>query len=150
MSDQELLLQSWINMELSIRGNRILSDFSFNEVIVCNILLRYQKNGEVMTASELCEKMHLLKSQMNRLLAGMEERELISRTRSDADRRKVYVQLCEKGISLYEKEHKQILEILTAISKEMGVSQLKELAALMSKATDIAERTVAERTIAEK
>ena len=36
---QEQLLQSWINMSLVIRGNRMVSGLSFNEMIICRILL---------------------------------------------------------------------------------------------------------------
>lgn len=145
MNDQEELLQSWINMEFAIRGNRVLSELSFNEVVVCHSLLRAQKKGNWMTAAELCDEMQLLKSQMNRLLGDMEQRGLISRTRSDFDRRKIDVQLCEKGLELYQKEHSRILEILTELSEEMGEERLGELAALMNKATDIAERIIAQK-----
>lgn len=140
----ETLLQSWINMELSIRGNRVLSDFSFNEVVVCHLLLRYQKEGEPLTATELGEQMHLLKSQMNHLLTSMEQKGLIRRTRSESDHRKISISLCEKGKNMYEKEHRRILKILSNISEEMGEEQFLELAGLMHTATNIAERKINE------
>lgn len=146
MAEQNLenLLHAWMNMELSIRGNRILSDFSFNEMAICQILLRCENEGNAVTATELCNQMHLLKSQMNRLLSGMEEKGMITRVRSDSDRRKVYVQLDRRGASLYVFEHEQILDILDTLLQEMGQQKFSELTTLMQTATKIVERKINE------
>ena len=33
---QETLLLAWLEMTMSVRGNRFLSDFSLNEIMICN------------------------------------------------------------------------------------------------------------------
>ena len=72
---QEELLQSWMAMEVGIRGNRLLSDLSMNEMLICNIL--YQRRDDApVTATELCGQTKLLKSQMNHILNTMSVRAL--------------------------------------------------------------------------
>ena len=38
MDYKEELLYAWIKMSVSIRGNRILSERSFNESVICSML----------------------------------------------------------------------------------------------------------------
>ena len=58
---QEDLLYAWMEMSLHIRGNRILSDFSFNEILIYGLLSRRQKaNLPPMTANELGNYTRLL------------------------------------------------------------------------------------------
>lgn len=136
----ETMLQAWINMETSIRENRILSDASFNEMVICHILLREEPSGRQMTATDLGGEMHLLKSQMNRLLTGMEDKALIRRVRSDSDHRKVYIEICEAGRQCYEAEHERILQIMRLLSEEMGEEDFLTLGRLLYIATDIVKR----------
>lgn len=136
----ESLLQAWINMETSIRENRILSDASFNEMVICHILLREENSGRQMTATDLGAEMHLLKSQMNRLLTGMETKGLIRRVRSDTDRRKVYIEICAAGRRCYEIEHERILYIMSQLSEQMGEEDFLTLGRLLYDATDIVGR----------
>lgn len=140
----ERLLLSWLNMEMSIRGNRVLTDMSFNEMIVCNYLLRYQSRGERLTATDLCEQMHLLKSQMNSMIAGMETRGYVTRVRSDNDRRKSYVELTEAGEAEYRKEHQLIVKITQAIVDEIGEADVTQLIKMLDTATRIYHANVPE------
>lgn len=133
----ETLLQAWIKMETSIRENRILSDASFNEMVICHILLREESGGRQMTATDLGAEMHLLKSQMNRLLTGMETKGLIRRVRSDTDHRKVYIEICAAGRLRYETEHERILQLMYLLSEQMGEEDLLTLGRLLYTATDI-------------
>lgn len=133
----EMLLEAWIHMEMSIRGNRILSDYSFNEMVICHILIRSADDGRQLTATQLGQEMHLLKSQMNHLLTSMEENGYIRRVRSDTDRRKVYIEIREAGRQRYDAEHQRILQIMGALSDGMGESNFMTLGTLMGTATDI-------------
>ena len=95
---QEELLQSWIDMSLRIRGNRLVSGFSFNEIVICRILYTEQlQGGSPVTAADLCRRMQLLKSQINKILTSMEKRELIERVRSESDRRVVNIVILDEG-----------------------------------------------------
>lgn len=142
---QEDLLQAWINMELTIRGNRILSEFSFNEMVVCHLLAEKSRKQAPVTATELCSDMRLLKSQMNHLLTGMEKEGLIRRVRSSDDRRKVYIELCEKGSERYESEHARVLSIMDTLLVGMGEKKVYELTELMREATALAQRKIQEK-----
>ena len=57
---QEALLYAWMEMSVFIRGNRILADLSFNEVMICGMLSRRQADAP-LTATELGERTNLLK-----------------------------------------------------------------------------------------
>ena len=99
---QEQLLQSWINMSMVIRGNRLVSGLSFNEMIICRILYEKRNTGQqTTTATELCQQMQLLKSQINKLLTTMERNGLIERKRSENDRRNPCSYLRNRIIKLW-------------------------------------------------
>ena len=107
---QEDLLYAWMEMSVFIRGNRILADLSFNEVMICGMLSRRQADAP-LTATELGERTNLLKSQINHILTAMEQRGLVERTR--------------------------VMEILKAVYGEFGSEKTRELTAMLKKATSI-------------
>ena len=132
---QEQLLEAWMAMEVCIRGNRLLSEFSMNEMLVCNTLYnRMKTGGDPVTATELCRRTRLLKSQMNRLLSSMEYDGLIRRDRNPADKRESYVYLCEEALPRYLKEHEHVLNIVGAVCSALGEEDTRALAGLMHKA----------------
>ena len=62
---EEELLSAWMSMSLNIRGNRLLTSLSFNEIVVCSFLYRNMKEGEeLLTATDLCSQTKLLKSHL--------------------------------------------------------------------------------------
>ena len=122
-------------MEVCIRGNRLLSEFSMNEMLVCNTLYRrMESGGEPVTATELCRRTRLLKSQMNRLLSSMEYDGLIRRERNPDDKRESYVYLKEEALPRYLKEHAHVLNIVAAVCSALGKEDTQSLTALMHKA----------------
>ena len=135
---QEDLLYAWMEMSLHIRGNRILSDFSFNEILIYGLLSRRQKaNLPPMTATELGNYTRLLKSQINHILTSMEERGLIRRERSTQDKRVIYVHPLESALPRYEKEHEKVLNIVDCVFSSLGEEDAKTLTLLMRKATAV-------------
>lgn len=137
----ENLLQAWLNMEMSIRGNRVLYEMSFNEMIVCHILLRAHDAGQNMTATDLCNRMHLLKSQMNGMITSLESRGIVTRTPSESDHRKSYVQITEAGRAVYDSEHTRIVHIMRNILSEINEEDAERCANVMQTATRIYEET---------
>jgi len=65
-----------------------------------------------MTATELCCFTKMLKSQMNRTLNILEEKKLILRERSAADKRQVLILFNMENAQAYEKQHQDILKIV--------------------------------------
>ena len=138
---QEELLQSWIDMSLRIRGNRLVSGFSFNEIVICRILYRQQQQGgEPVTAADLCRSMQLLKSQINKILNDMEKQGLIERERSETDRRKMEIRLKPGAEQVYMQAHERILKIMAHVYQELGKEQSESLTALLHAAVQAIDR----------
>ena len=137
---EEQLLQAFLEMSAYIRGNRLLSNFSFNEIMICNLLYRCRQDGSLPpTATDITAYTKLLKSQVNHILTGMEEKGLISRKRSLEDKRIVYITLREEALPLYLREHEQVLRIMDVIYNTMGAEKVKNLTELVSQATTIVD-----------
>ena len=130
---QEQLLQAWLDMSLMIRGNRLITGFSLNEMVICRILYeRREQGGEAVTATELCRRMQLLKSQINKILTTMEKDGTIERVRSESDRRKIEIHLREEGLRRYVDEHERILQIIGHVRSRLGAAQADQLTRLMN------------------
>ncbi len=135
---QEELLYAWMQMSVCIRGNRILSALSFNEMMLCGMMHRRQSAGlSPLTATELGERMKLLKSQINHLLTGMEKNGVISRIRSTEDKRVIHVYLTDTGRELYEQEHARVMEIMSLIQRDLGNDDTRRLTELIVRATEL-------------
>ena len=135
VQEREELLQAWIDMSLRVRGNRLVSGLSFNEIVICRILYERKMKGEApVTAAELCRRMQLLKSQINKILTGMERRGLIERVRSESDRRKMELCLKPGAEKIYEQAHERILVIMGHVCSRMGADHAQQLTVLMREA----------------
>ena len=90
----ENLLSSWLAVTASVRNERMVRSLTFQEVFICNILSHAQKNNvKEITASVIVEQTGILKSQVNKILDTMEQKELIERLRSPHDKRYILIQL---------------------------------------------------------
>lgn len=135
---QEDLLYAWMEMSLQIRGNRLLSGFSFNEMMIYGLLHRRKAAGmPPMTATELGRYTNLLKSQINHILTGMERRGLIRRERATHDKRVIYVHPLEEALPRYQAQHEHVLQIVGDVSSALGEEDTIALTTLMRKATSI-------------
>lgn len=66
---EEEMLRSYINMSANIKENRLLSDLSFNEIMVMNLIVE-----EEMSFKELQNRLNILKSQLNRIINDLKIR----------------------------------------------------------------------------
>ncbi|MCH5275069.1 MAG: MarR family transcriptional regulator [Lachnospiraceae bacterium] len=121
----ERLLSAWLQLSVQIINERVVSDMPFNEALVCNLLSK--ANDSRLTATDLCEKTRILKSQMNRILNSLEEQGLIYRERSTADKRQVYVMLNKEKSGLYEREHTKNLQLVNRIIEKLGREKAESL-----------------------
>jgi len=138
---QEELLQSWIDMSLRIRGNRLVSGFSFNEIVICRILYMQQmQGGAPVTATDLCRRMQLLKSQINKILTSMEKRGLIERVRSENDHRKMEIRLKAGAAKGNVEAHERILQIMEYVCEHLGEEQSRQLTLLLHGAVEAIDR----------
>lgn len=139
----EELLSAWLRLSVIVSNDRLTSDMPYNEALICNILYGSYLNGntEGLTATELCHHSRILKSQMNRTLQSMEEKNLIKRQRSAADRRQVYISL-NSDCQLYQKQHAKILNLVDAVMKKLGEEQTDETIKILTNIANIADEVM--------
>lgn len=141
MQLNEILLGAWLRLSTSINNNRVVSEMSYNESLICNILYRNmtQHPGQDITATDLCNETKILKSQMNRILTQLEKKDLITRIRCEEDRRKLYVRLKTDASNAYLMQHEKILTILDAIINKIGESRTMETIHSLNEIAEVAE-----------
>lgn len=140
MTEQELLseelLEGWLAVSLSIINERLVSAMTFNESMVCNLLYRQEKKGGTpLTATDLCQKLRILKPQMNVILNHLERGGLVSRTRSSVDRRNIHIRLTELGTQVYEKAHQEILRLPQGLIERLGEEKIRRLVRMLKEVT---------------
>ena len=125
----EELLNAWLRVSTSIVNSRIVSELTYNETLVCNVLYRCRLEGRErpLTATDLCGMTNMLKSQMNRTLNLLEGRGLIIRQRSTEDKRQVFVFFNADRSEAYETQHSRILKLLDGIIEELGEEKAGEV-----------------------
>lgn len=141
MRDQnEELLRAWLHLSTTINNDRLTSELPYNEALLCNILYSNQQESpeRILTATDLCRRSHMLKSQMNRTLQSMEEKGIILRHRSETDRRQVYITL-NKTSDLYRRQHESILTLVNRIADKLGPEQVAAAIDLFTKISTTAE-----------
>ena len=133
----EELLAVWLRLTSVIDNHRLAERLPFNEAMVCGLLARTQENGGWLTASDLCRRTCILKSQMNAILRSLERKGLIDRRRSQTDRRQVELRLLPEGMTIYQASHRQSVAIVDRLIGEMGEEKVQTLLPLLHQAADI-------------
>lgn len=144
MQLNEALLGAWLRLSISINNSRVVSEISYNESLICNILYRnsLEKNGQNLTATDLCRETRILKSQMNRILTQLEQKKLIVRERCSEDKRKVFIRLTSDQSNAYLTQHAQILELLDAIIEKLGKDQTADVIRALNDISDAADEVI--------
>ena len=116
----ERLLSAWLTLSSTLWNERVVSGMTFNEAFVCNLLSHQAEEApdQPLTATALCERTRLLKSQMNKVLSEMEKK----------DKRQIFLHLTDEGKQAYAKEHAGITAILTALVAELGEKRTLQIA----------------------
>lgn len=140
----EQLLSSWLRLTTTINNERIVSEMPYNEAFICNLLYRNQMSEcpEELTATDLCHLTRMVKSQMNRTLNSMEEKEMILRVRSLQDKRHVYISLNMEKMDTYVQQHSKILELIDSMVEHFGKEKVMEIYNLFEEISDIAEELI--------
>ena len=136
----EELLDAWLNLTGAINNEKIVSQLPYNEVIICRIL--YRNRSKQITATDLCEMTKMQKSQMNRTLTSMENKKILTRTRSSGDKRKIYVTLNEEQIKVYEDEHERILKTVDKLIERVGKENAQKALELFELIAHIAKEEI--------
>lgn len=128
----EELLDGWLSMSMSIWNERLVSAMTYNESMVCNLLYKQPPGDRYrLTATDLCNKLHIRKSQMNVILNSLEKRGIILRSRSSEDKRNVYIELTGEGRRVYQEAHEEILNLPRELIDHLGEEKTRTFAATM-------------------
>lgn len=138
----ENLLTAWLRLSTSINNPRIVSDLTYNESLICNLLYNnLQANPDKrITATDLCNQTKMLKSQMNRTLNSLEEKKLITKERSELDKRLIYISMNLKQAIAYKKQHDKILELINIIIDNLGKDNTNNAIEIFNAISDIANK----------
>ena len=144
MQLNEVLLGAWLKISTAINNRRLVSEMSYNESLICNILYRnaMESPEQTLTATDLCNETRILKSQMNRILTQLENKNLITRERSTEDKRKVFVRLTSEQSNAYLKQHAQILSLLDTIIDKLGKEQTERIIHALNGISDVADEVI--------
>ncbi len=140
----ESLLNAWLRLSTSVINSRLVSEISYNESLVCNILYNnYCENPEKkITATDLCNQTRMLKSQMNRTLNLLEKKGLIVKERSKEDKRQVWISFDLEHAGLYKTQHDRIIKLVDAIIDQVGEEQASEATQVISALADAADKVI--------
>lgn len=144
MQLNEVLLGAWLKLSTAINNSRIVSEMSYNESLICNILYRNatESPDKALTATDLCVETKILKSQMNRILTQLERKNLITRERSKEDKRKIFIRLTTEQSNAYLKQHEQILKLLDEIIEKLGEEKAKEIIHALNRISNVADEII--------
>ena len=138
----EDLLDAWLRLSIAVNNPRLVTEITYNESLICNILYKHAHSEKAtpLTATDLCKMTNMLKSQMNRTLNQLEEKDLISRERSTTDKRQVFVTMNLQQCHIYETQHKQILGILDAVINKLGYERSRDAIKILNAISEVAEQ----------
>lgn len=128
---EEELLRAYINMSVNIKENRLLSDLSFNEIMVMNLIVEEERSFK-----ELEERLNILKSQLNRIINDLKAKGLVDTYIPLNDKRKLII---KKGnnIELYNTEHERMLRLMSLVKNKLGEADFKKLIELLNETTNV-------------
>ena len=140
----EELLSVWLHLTNVIDNQRLAAahgsaPLPFNEAMVCGLLFQAQAESQPLTASDLCRRTHILKSQMNAILRSLERKGLLLRRQSRTDRRRIELELLPEGAALYQESHRRARALADRLIGEMGLEQVETLIPLLRQAANIFE-----------
>lgn len=136
----EELLKAWLRLSIDVNNEKLASDMPYNESLICNILYwnMLEHPEEKITATDLCRRTRMLKSQMNRTLSCMEKKKIIIRERSEKDKRQIFIRLDMSQIEVYHAQHQKILDIIGSIVDKIGIDTADEAIRICNLVADTA------------
>lgn len=127
----EELLSAWLRLSSTIDNQRLVKGMSFNEALVCNLMVHARRQGRTLTARDLCQDSGILKSQMNAILLSLEKRGVIQRRQSQGDRRMAELHLLQPGLEEYLTSHRRILTLIDRLIDSVGPEKIRQLIPLL-------------------
>lgn len=110
-----------------------------------SVLLYLFDHREGVTAGELSKALEIGSGGIANLLNGLEKKELIGRSMSPFDRRKVIVTLSAKGIDEIAQKRAEVLAHTKELLERLGEKDTAELIRILEKMSEIADRMMEEK-----
>ena len=121
----ERIINAWVELSAILNNNRLVTDMPYNEAIICRYLIQHP--NENITATTLCAKTRIKKSQMNRTLIAMFDKGLIYRENSQQDKRHIFIRFNPEKRSVYDDMHKKTLALVTKLLSDLGTKRTEQL-----------------------
>ncbi|OWA33708.1 hypothetical protein B9G55_20435 [Saccharibacillus sp. O16] len=117
-------LASWLTIE---RGMGAVVRSQMQEALTSDqyYLLQHIMQHGPRTSSELAETFKVVKSSITAIVTRLVDRGLIERTRSEADRREVYLSLTEHGLQMAERVDQRISEAVGGYLKHFREEEIE-------------------------
>lgn len=139
----EQFLNLWLEISALINNDRLVSDLTFNEAHICNLLWRQSKcQPDYLTQTELCAKTGIIKSLMNRTLNLLEQKNLITRVRPEENRRVVQVRFNQQLKDNFLKEHQHSISIIDSLAQYWGEDNNAQILDSLRLIADAAKHTL--------
>jgi homoprotocatechuate degradation regulator HpaR len=119
-----------------IREMLVHSDLTEQQWRVLRVL---QEFGE-LEGARLAERACLLPPSLSRILAGMEKRGLVVRTRHENDRRRQLFRLSEGGIGLLDQNATRAMKIAEDTRSKLGDDKIDDLLALLAEVSALKDK----------
>ncbi len=142
----EKLLTAWLTLSSVVNNERIVSTIPYNEAHVCNLLYCQRRDapGEYLTATDLCARTRILKSQMNKVLTSLENKGMIERLPVPEDRRKAYTRLREDNLDQFEAVHARSIALVDHAVGQLGEETAKVALDLLTRIAAYVDETLSE------
>lgn len=140
----EKVLDAWLRMSVSLNYEKLVTCLTYNETLILNYIYRSNKIGESITATDLCAKTNMLKSQMNRTLNSLEDKGIIIREKSESDKRVSYLKMDGYRLWEYMGDNTEIMKFIDAIIEKYGEERTLHVAKMINEISDIAEEVINE------
>ena len=138
----EDVLTAWLRRSRVICNERLVTELPLNESLVCNAICRSlrQDPDRPITATWLCSELKMQKSLANRTLTSLEEKGIIIRSRSEDDKRNVFITF--NHTETYEEQHGQILALVDTILEKIGKDKANDILTLFHLIADAADEVI--------
>ena len=107
----EQILQAWLAVSAVVQNERIVSDMTYNEAVVCDFLWQQiHSTPDYLTATQLCKLTGMQKSLMNRTIKSLLAKEMIIEAGECSDHRTKPLKFNPEKTEIFLKTHLHSLD----------------------------------------
>jgi len=125
-----------------IKYDKIQENLNLNDLLVCGLLLRNEKEDKVTQVKNISEYLQISRPAVNTILNRLEDRDIVERVRLKENRRSVFVKLTRKAYDLYDFEKAKLAKVMDNVVSSLGEEKTNTLIELIDKVNNILEEEV--------